>query len=73
MVSYEGRIFVCACGYREKLSAYEEAQGPGETARVQERRVMNYLRQQERKQEEPFNTALADALAKFTFDDHQNK
>ncbi len=68
----EGRIFVCACGYREKLSAYEKRKAR-EKPRVSKREVMNYLRQQERKQEEPFNTALADALAKFTFDDHQNK
>ncbi len=63
---------MCACGYREKLSAYEKRKAR-EKPRVSKREVMNYLRQQERKQEEPFNTALADALAKFTFDDHQNK
>jgi len=60
----EGRIFVCACGYREKLSAYEKRKAERSPS-VSKREVQNYLRKQQRMNDEPLNTALADALAKL--------
>ncbi|HZG85967.1 DNA topoisomerase III [Paenibacillus sp.] len=60
----EGQIFVCACGYREKLSAFE-ARRKKETGggKADKRSVQQYLQSQ--KQEEPVNTALAEALKKL--------
>jgi len=60
----DGRIFVCACGYREKLSAYEKRKAE-RTPGVSKREVQQYLRKQQQQQDEPLNTALADALAKL--------
>jgi DNA topoisomerase-3 len=58
----EGRIFTCSCGYREKLSVFtkrkETEKGSGN-----KREVQRFLHQQ--KDEQPLNTALADALAKL--------
>jgi len=59
----EGRIFVCRCGYREKLSAFE-ARRQQEGSGVSKRDVSKYLREQA-KESEPTNIALADALAKL--------
>lgn len=55
--------FVCACGYKEKLSAFKsrrEKEGAG----VSKKDVQTYLKQQE-KSEAPVNNAFADALAKL--------
>ncbi len=60
----EGQIFVCSCGYREKLSAFNERRKK-EDVNVSKRDVANYLRNQNKAKEEPMNTALADALAKL--------
>lgn len=60
----EGQIFVCSCGYREKLSAFNERRKK-EDVNVSKRDVANYLRNQNKTKEEPMNTALADALAKL--------
>lgn len=63
----EGQIFVCSCGYREKLSAFNERRRK-ETTKVSKQDVNRYLKQQQKKNDEPFNSALADALAKFKFE-----
>lgn len=60
----EGQIFVCSCGYREKLSAFNERRKNDEK-NVSKREVQNYMRQQNKAKDEPINTALADALAKL--------
>lgn len=60
----EGRIFVCPCGYREKLSAFEERR-KRESSGVSKKEVSNYLREQAKESAAPTNTALADALAKL--------
>lgn len=60
----EGQIFICNCGYREKLSVFNERRKKENTG-VSKKEVTNYLRNQNRKKEEPMNTALADALAKL--------
>jgi DNA topoisomerase-3 len=58
----ENKIFACACGYREKLSAFQKRRDE-EKVNVNKREVNNYLKHQNVNQ--PLNTALADALAKF--------
>ncbi len=53
--------FVCACGYKEKLSAFK-ARRAKEGAGVTKKDVQNYMKKQK---EEPVNTAFADAFAKI--------
>lgn len=60
----EGQIFVCSCGHREKLSTFNEKRKQNQNTKVSKKDVSNYLKKQN-KQEEPINTALADALAKL--------
>lgn len=60
----EGQIFVCSCGHREKLSTFNERRKQNQNTKVSKKDVSNYLKKQN-KQEEPINTALADALAKL--------
>ena len=60
----DGQIFVCSCGFRERLSSYNERRKK-EAANVSKREVDVYLRNQRKAKEEPMNTALADALAKL--------
>ncbi len=62
----EGQIFVCKCGYREKLSAFEARRKKEGGGKVDKRTVQKYLKQQ--KQEEPVNNALAEALKGLKFD-----
>lgn len=60
----EGQIFACKCGYREKLSAFEARRKKESSGKVDKRTVQKYLKNQN-KEEEPINTALADALKKL--------
>lgn len=60
----EGQIFVCKCGHREKLSAFEARRKKESAGKVDKRTVQKYLKNQN-KEEEPINTALADALKKL--------
>ena len=60
----EGQIFVCSCGYREKLSVFNERRKK-EKSNLSKREVSNYLREQKKENNEPINTALADALSKL--------
>ncbi len=62
----EDGIFVCNCGYREKLSAFNERKKKSNN-KVAKKEVSKYLKKQKKEQEEPINTALADALSKFKF------
>ncbi|MGP7818296.1 DNA topoisomerase III [Niallia sp. 01092] len=62
-----GQIFVCKCGYREKLSAFEARRKKESRGKVDKRTVQKYLKQQN-KEQEPVNNALADALKGFKFD-----
>ena len=57
----EGRIFICRCGYREKLSAFNERRKK-QDVNVSKREVANYLRNQNKEKEEKMNTALEDEL-----------
>ncbi|MDF2547590.1 MAG: topB [Anaerosolibacter sp.] len=60
----EGQIFVCGCGHKEKLSAFNERKKQDKN-KVSKRDVSKYLNEQKKGKEEPINTALADALAKL--------
>ncbi|MFS0575952.1 DNA topoisomerase III [Sporosarcina sp. 179-K 3D1 HS] len=57
----DGRIFVCKCGHREKLSAFEKRRANSGGKKADKRDVQKYMK----KQEEPVNTAMADALKKL--------
>lgn len=60
----EGQIFVCHCGYREKLSSFQQRREKEKQSKASKRDVQQFMKQQ-KKREEPINTALADALAKL--------
>lgn len=61
----EGQVFVCACGYKEKLSAFKERRKK-EGAGVSKKDVQKYLNKQK---EEPVNMAFAEAFAKLKLDE----
>ncbi|MEK4228247.1 DNA topoisomerase III [Solibacillus sp. FSL H8-0538] len=63
----DGQIFVCKCGYREKLSAFEARRKKEGGGKVDKKSVQKYLKQQE-KEEEPINNAFADLLKGMKFD-----
>ena len=54
--------FICGCGYKEKLSAFQ-ARRAKEGAGVNKRDVQKYMRQQQKEAKEPVNNAFAQALA----------
>lgn len=54
----EAQVFVCACGHKEKLTAFQERRKK-EGAGVSKQDIKKYLNKQEK---EPVNTAFADAL-----------
>lgn len=58
----EGRIFTCSCGFREKLSSFNKRM-ENKNEIGDKRTVQKFLQQQ--KKEEPINTAMAEALAKW--------
>ncbi|ANU27398.1 DNA topoisomerase III [Planococcus versutus] len=57
----DGKIFVCKCGHREKLSAFEKRKKSGQS-KANKKDVNKYMNQQD---EAPQNTAMADALKKL--------
>lgn len=63
----DGQIFVCGCGYKEKLTAFQERRKK-EGAGVSRRDVAKYLNQQKKEAEEPVNNAFAKALAGIRLD-----
>ena len=60
----DGQIFVCRCGYKEKLSAFKERR-TREGAGVSKKDVAKYLNQQKKEVNKPINSAFADAFAKL--------
>ncbi|MDH8001491.1 DNA topoisomerase III [Bacillus cereus group sp. MYBK40-2] len=62
-----GQIFACKCGYREKLSIFQERRKKESGNKADKRDVQKYMKQQ-KKEEEPLNNALAEALKGFKFD-----
>ena len=59
--------FICVCGYKEKLSAFQ-ARRAKEGAGVGKRDVQNYLRKQQKEAKEPVNNAFAQALSGIKLD-----
>lgn len=60
----DGQRFVCVCGHKEKLSAFEDRKkkaGKG----ASKKDVNNYLRKQAKEANEPINTAFAEAFSKI--------
>ncbi|QWG65346.1 DNA topoisomerase III [Bacillus mycoides] len=62
-----GQIFACKCGYREKLSTFQERRKKESGNKADKRDVQKYIKQQ-KKEEEPLNNALAEALKGLKFD-----
>ncbi len=62
----DGQIFVCKCGHREKLSAFEARRKKEGGGKVDKRSVQKYLKQQDN--DEPVNNALAEALKGLKLD-----
>jgi DNA topoisomerase III len=58
----ENKIFVCGCGYREKLSAFNKRVGDKKDS-LNKKDVSQFLRKQNN--DENINSALAEALAKL--------
>jgi DNA topoisomerase III len=58
----ENKIFVCGCGYREKLSAFNKRVGDKKES-LNKKDVSQFLRKQNN--DENINSALAEALAKL--------
>ena len=63
----DSQIFVCKCGYKEKLSSFKERRAK-EGAGVSKKDVTRYLNQQKKEAEAPINSAFADAFAKLNLD-----
>ncbi|KMP88529.1 DNA topoisomerase III [Bacillus cereus] len=61
------QIFACKCGYREKLSTFQERRKKESGNKADKRDVQKYMKQQ-KKEEEPLNNAFAEALKKLKFD-----
>lgn len=60
----DGQRFVCSCGHKEKLSAFEERrkkEGKG----ANKKDVNQYLKKQAKEANEPINNAFADAFSKL--------
>ncbi len=63
----DGQIFVCLCGYKEKLSAFKERRAK-EGAGVSKKDVANYINKQSKEAKEAINNPFADAFAKLKLD-----
>lgn len=63
----DGQIFVCACGHKEKLAAFQERRKK-EGAGVSKKDVARYLERQKKEGAEPVNNAFAQALAGIKLD-----
>ena len=60
----DAQTFICACGYKEKLSVFQERRKK-EGAGVTKRDVQKYLNKQRKEAEQPLNNAFAEAFAKL--------
>lgn len=67
LVKGKEETFVCACGYKEKLSSFQ-ARRAREGAGVNKRDVQKYLKKQQKEAAEPVNNAFAQALAGLKLD-----
>ena len=67
----DSQIFVCACGYKEKLTAFQDRkkkEGKG----VSKKDIAKYMRNQA-KEEEALNSPFAAAFAKLNLDSEENQ
>lgn len=62
----DGQIFTCVCGYRERLSSFNERRKKQRNS-LNKREVSKFLKEQKKEKNEPLNTDLADALSKLKF------
>lgn len=60
----ENKKFVCSCGYREKLSTFNERKKES-GGKVSKKDVANYMRKQAKTANEPVNQGLMEALKKL--------
>ncbi|WP_418746510.1 DNA topoisomerase III [Frisingicoccus sp.] len=60
----DAQTFVCVCGYKEKLSVFQERRKK-EGAGVSKKDVQKYLNKQRKEAEQPLNNAFAEAFAKL--------
>ena len=67
----DAQTFVCSCGYKEKLSAFQNRRKK-EGAGVSKRDVQ-YMRRQQKEANEPINNAFAAAFAKLNLDADNDK
>lgn len=68
----DAQTFVCSCGYKEKLSAFQNRRKK-EGAGVSKRDVQQYMRRHQKEANEPINNAFAAAFAKLNLDADNNK
>ncbi len=64
----EGQIFVCLCGHREKMSAFQQRRKE-KGNRASKGEVQKFLKKQQQEKEKPINTGLADQLANLKLRD----
>ncbi len=62
-----GRIFTCVCGYKEKMSAFEERKKKEDKGKADKRTVNKYIKEQDK--EEPINDTLAEQLKALKLDE----
>ena len=60
----DNKLFVCGCGYREKLSAFNKRRDSEKSA-LDKKDVSRFLNQQNKSAGEGINNAMAEALAKL--------
>lgn len=63
----EKQIFICVCGYKEKLSAFK-ARRQKEGAGISKKEIAKYMNKLKQEAKEPVNNAFADALSKLKLD-----
>lgn len=63
----DAQTFVCTCGYKEKLSAFQNRRKK-EGAGVSKRDVQQYMKRQQKEANEPINNAFAAAFAKLSLE-----
>ena len=60
----DAQTFVCACGYKEKLTAFQNRRKK-EGAGVSKRDVQQYMKRQQKEAAQPMNNAFAEAFARL--------
>ncbi len=58
----ENRIFICSCGYREKLKAFKERKKDNDKSSTK-RDIAQYMKEQRKSQGKSINSSLAEALS----------